>query len=115
MSRASCALCADVRVSRLFTLVLLTRVSCTLSLPQFHNFRSGFWVVAFEQLLDALDRSLQLADQIFIRNGEQIGKEFANLLSDRGIFLATSLHFKQILSIHHIPQGDADSHEQSTK
>ena len=49
-------------------------------------------VVAFEQLLDSLDRALQVVDQVLITNGEQIGKESADLCPDLSIFLATGLH-----------------------
>jgi len=35
----------------------------------FPSLGSGFWIVALEQLLDPLDRALQLVDQIFIGNG----------------------------------------------
>jgi hypothetical protein len=75
-----------------------------------HRFR----VVAFEHLLDTLDRSVQLADQIFIRDGEQIGKKSANLFSDLSVFLATGPYLKQILAIYRVANGDAHSHEQST-
>src|ERR1700730_1177487 len=94
--------------------MLLARVSCNLWLFRFPISMSGLWFVALAQFLDALDRALQLENQIFIGNGDQISKEAANLRPDLSIFLATSLHFKLILPIYHIPDGDADSHEQST-
>jgi hypothetical protein len=50
-------------------------------------------VVAFEQLLDSLDRALQVVDQVLITNGEQISKESPDLCPDLSIFLATGLHF----------------------
>src|SRR6266852_5964253 len=95
--------------------MLLARVSRNLWFFGFPTSVSGFWVIAFEQLLDALDRALQLVDQIFIGNGKQFGKDSANLRPDLGIFLATSLHFELVLSIYRIPDGDAGPHEQSTK
>ena len=64
---------------------------------------SGFWVVAFEQFLDPLDGALQLVDQIFIANRQQLGEDSANLRPDLSIFLATSLHFKQIFPIYQYP------------
>src|ERR1700736_4287704 len=76
---------------------------------------SGQGVVTFEHLLDALDRAVQLADQIFIGSGEQSGKKSANLLSNLSILLAASSHFQQILPIYRIADGDAHSHEQSTE
>ena len=72
-------------------------------------------VVTFEHLLDALDRAVQLADQVFIGSGEQSGKKSANLLSNLSILLATSPHFQQILTIYRIANGDAHSHEQGTE
>ena len=45
-------------------------------------------VVTFEHLLDALDRAVQLADQIFIGSGQQIGKKLPNLRPNLSIFLA---------------------------
>jgi hypothetical protein len=54
--------------------MLLARVSCNLWPFRFPTSVSGFWVVAFEHLLDALDRALQFVDQIFIGSGEQIGQ-----------------------------------------
>lgn len=60
---------------------------------RFVSSMNGVRVVAFEQLLDSLDRALQVVDQVFIANGEQIGKESADLRPDFSIFLATSLHF----------------------
>jgi len=69
--------------------------SCSRNLWLFRFVSSvnGVRVVAFEQLLDSLDRALQVVDQVFIANGEQIGKESADLRPDFSIFLATSLHF----------------------
>ena len=44
--------------------------SCNLFWPfPFPSLGSGFWIVTLEQLLDPLDRALQLVDQIFIGNG----------------------------------------------
>src|ERR1700732_566555 len=76
---------------------------------------SGQGVVTFEHLLDALDRAVQLADQIFIGSGEQSGKKAANLLSNLSILLAASPYFQQILPIYHIADGDTHSHEQSAE
>jgi hypothetical protein len=39
-----------------------------------------------EHLLDTLDRAVQLADQVFIGSGEQIGKKSANLRPNFSIF-----------------------------
>ena len=58
---------------------------------------------------------MQLADKIFIRNGEQIGKKSANLLPDLSVFLATGPYLEQILAIYRVADGDAHSHEQSTE
>jgi hypothetical protein len=76
---------------------------------------SGFGVVAFQYLLDALDGAVQLTDQVFIGGGEQVGKKLANVGSDLSIFLATTPHFKLILPIYHVTNGDARPHEQSTE
>jgi hypothetical protein len=94
---------------------MLASVSRSLLLFPFPIWASGLGVVTFEHLLDALDRALQLADQIFIGSGEQIGKKPANLLSNLGILLAPSPYFKQILPIYRIADGDAHSHEESTQ
>ena len=95
--------------------MLLAIVSCNLWLFPFPTEVSGFGVVAFQHLLDALDRAVQLPDQILIGSGEQIGKKLANLRTNLGIFLATGPYFKQILPIYRIPDGDAHSNEQSTE
>jgi hypothetical protein len=75
----------------------------------------GLGVVTFEHLLDALDRAVQLADQIFIGSGEQFGKKSTDLLPNLSIFLATSVYFKQILPIYGVADGDAYSHEESAE
>ena len=49
---------------------MLLPCSCNLFWPfPFPSLGSGFWVVVLEQLLDPLDRTLQLVDQIFIGKG----------------------------------------------
>jgi hypothetical protein len=95
--------------------MLLASVSRNPWLFPFPIYVSDLGIVTFEHLLDALDRAVQLADQIFIGSGEQSGKESANLLSNLSILLATSPYFQQILSIYRVADGDAHSHEQSTE
>jgi hypothetical protein len=95
--------------------MLLPSVSRNLWPFPFPTWMSRLGVVTFEHLLDALDRALQLTDQIFVGSGEQIGKKPANLLSNLSILLAATPYFKQILPIYRIADGDAHSHQQSTE
>jgi hypothetical protein len=85
------------RFYRLF--IMVASVSRNPSLFPSPIYVSDLGVVTFEHLLDALDRAVQLADQIFIGSGEQIGKKSVNLLSNLSILLATSPYLKQIFPI----------------
>src|SRR6476660_2756614 len=89
--------------------------SCNLWLFRFRAVASRFWFMAFEQLLYTLDGALQLVDQVFVGNGEQIGKHPADLRPDLRIFFAPGLHFKKVFAIYHITDGHAHSHEQGPK
>jgi hypothetical protein len=51
------------------TFVLLSHISCNFFWPFPFRLGSGFRIVALEQMLDPLDRALQLVDQIFIGKG----------------------------------------------
>jgi hypothetical protein len=101
------------RFYRLF--IMVASVSRNPSLFPSPIYVSDLGVVTFEHLLDALDRAVQLTDQIFIGSGEQIGKKSVNLLSNLSILLATSPYLKQIFPIYRIADGDAHSHEESTQ
>ena len=79
------------RFYRLF--IMVASVSRNPSLFPSPIYVSDLGVVTFEHLLDALDRAVQLTDQIFI---------------------ATSPYLKQIFPIYRIADGDAHSHEEST-